>query len=416
MANAITLDIGGTTAKASLIEAGAIAYCKEYEVGAEFTRSGKLAKGGGYALRAPTIDISEIGAGGGSIVWIDGGGALQVGPRSAGAHPGPVCYGLGGTEPTLADACLVLGYLDPAGLAGGTLKLDLDAARKALEDRVAAPLGLDVTALAHGVLRIAVSNMTRAIRSVSTERGKDPRDFGLVAFGGNGGLFAAWIARELEIPTVVLPPSAGIFSAFGLLCSDLEHHYTRTLLGHVGEIDPEDAEAIWTGLEAEARAVLGREGFSGERVRLQRLGELRYYSQSFELEVPWPAGPTTRKGLAALGAAFEDAHERAYGHRGRDGNIELVNLHLIAGGVPDRPRVPGKLRFASGDDVPEERASAYFGEPDGWIDTPVAGRASLDAAPRRGPLIIREFDTTVLVTPDFTVARDAGDNLVLERA
>lgn len=413
--SAITLDIGGTTAKASLIENGAAAYSKEYEIGAEFTRSGRLAKGGGYPLRAPTLDIAEIGAGGGSIVWIDSGGALQVGPKSAGAKPGPVCYGQGGTEPTLADACLLLGYLDPAGLAGGALPLDREAAHRALAEKVAEPLGLDVTELAEGVLRIAVSNMTRAIRSVSTERGKDPRDFRLIAFGGNGGMFAARIAHELDIPGIVIPPAAGTFSAFGLLYSDLEHHYTRTLLGRVEEIDPDEAETKWARLEEEARSVLEREGFGRDRVRLRRMGELRYYSQSHELQVPWPAGPTTVESLEVLGSSFEDAHQRIYGHRGRDSNVELVNLHLIASGAPDRPRVPDRLRFERRDGSPEHSVEAYFGEVHGWVKTPVVTREALCEAVRPGPVIVRELDTTVLVTPEFSAVRDLAGNVVLSR-
>ena len=207
-------------------------------MGGGFSRGGQLARGGGYVLRAPTLDISEIGAGGGSIVWIDSGGALHVGPKSAGASPGPVCYGQGGTEPTLTDACVVLGYLGEGGLAGGAVQLDRQAAETALRENIAAPLRMDVVDLAFGVLRIAVSNMTRAIRSVSTERGKDPRDFDLIAFGGNGGVFSAAVARELSLRKVIIPPAAGIFSAFGLLYSNLEHHFTQTLLGRVDEIDP----------------------------------------------------------------------------------------------------------------------------------------------------------------------------------
>jgi len=219
--NAVTLDIGGTTAKASLIEKGELAYAEEYDVGGGFSRGGQLQRGGGYVLRAPTLDISEIGAGGGSIVWIDSGGALQVGPKSAGADPGPVCYGRGGIEPTLTDACLALGYLGEDGLAGGAVRLNRQAAETALQNKIAAPLNLPLMDLAYGVVRIAVSNMTRAIRSVSTERGKDPREFDIIAFGGNGGLFSAAVARELSLKKVIIPPAAGIFSAFGLLYSNL---------------------------------------------------------------------------------------------------------------------------------------------------------------------------------------------------
>jgi len=412
IANAVALDIGGTTAKASLIENGELTYAKEYEVGAGFTRAGRMSRGGGYVLRAPTIDIAEIGAGGGSIVWVDGGGALRVGPKSAGASPGPACYSLGGAEPTLTDACGALGYLDPAGLAGGEVPLDIAAAEKAL-GTVAGRLDMDVTALAHGVCRIAASNMCRAIRAISTERGKDPRDFDLIVFGGNGPLFGAAVARELELRRVVVPPAAGIFSAFGLLYSDLEHHFTQTLLGRVDRTDPQAAEALWARLEAEALRTLEREGYGAGRTRLQRFAELRYLSQSHELSVPWPQGGTTNASLAALAARFEQEHERTYGHRGHDGMVELVNLHLVASGVPERPRVPAALKYRSRYAGVAGERRCYFGPAAGWMTARTMTRSALGGDRLGGPVVIHEFDTTVLVPPDFCAALDRDSNIVL---
>jgi len=413
--NAVALDIGGTTAKASLIERGRVAYAAEYEVGGGFSRSGTLTRGDGYALRAPTIDISEIGAGGGSIVWVDAGGALRVGPRSAGADPGPACYGRGGEEPTLTDACLLLGYLDPAGLAGGSVPLDVGRARTALEERVARPLGMDTTELAHGVYRIAVSTMTRAIRSVSTERGKDPRDFALIAFGGNGGLFAAAIAAELELPLVMVPPASGIFSAFGLLYAGHEHHLTQTMLGRTDALHPARVEQQWQALEERARATLRASGYAPERCRLRRMGALRYASQTHELPVPWPDGPTSAASLAQLAAAFEDEHETTYGHRGRDGMVELVKLHLVAAGEEESPRVPAKLRFAQEYAAPEGTRRAWFGTGHGWVDARLVRRSSLPESPVAGPLVVQEFDATILVPPGFTAERDAQGNVVMRR-
>ena len=413
--DAVALDIGGTTAKASLIERGRLAYSSEYEVGGGFSRSGKLVKGGGYALRAPTLDISEIGAGGGSIVRLDAGGALQVGPASAGADPGPACYGRGGTEPTLTDACLLLGYLDTAGLAGGTVPLDKARAEATMRERIASRLGMDLVELCFGVFRIAVSNMTRAIRSVSTERGKDPRDFTLIAFGGNGGLFSAAIARDLDLPRVIIPPASGIFSAFGLLYSDLEHHFTQTMLGRTGRLDAEVVETRWQRLEADALQTLAREGYPKERCRLQRSGELRYYSQTHELAVPWPTGHTTRESLARLASAFEDAHEQAYGHRGRDSIVELVNLHLIASGIADAPRVPGERRFAREQGSASGERKAYFGPDHGWLAARLLGRPELGTQPQHGPIIVQEFDATVLVPPDYSVMRDSRESLIMRR-
>jgi N-methylhydantoinase A len=413
--NAVTLDIGGTTAKASLIEKGELTYADEYDVGGGFSRGGQLARGGGYVLRAPTLDISEIGAGGGSIVWIDSGGAIQVGPKSAGAEPGPVCYGRGGTEPTLTDACLALGYLGEEGLAGGTVPLERQAAETTLRDKIAIPLRLPLMDLAYGVVRVAVSNMTRAIRSVSTERGKDPRDFDLVAFGGNGGLFAAAVARELSLKKVIIPPAAGIFSAFGLLYSNLEHHFTQTMLGKVDELDPELVNARWAHLEEEGLGILGREGFGVDRCRLQRFGAFRYFGQTHELSIPWPAGTVDRARLAGMRTLFEDAHHRTYGHRGHDNIIELVNLHLVANGITDKPRVPDMLEFPEDVGPVADERRVWFGEELGSHAVRIVSRAALPATQVRGPLIVGEFDTTIVVPPDFQVMRDPFFNVVLTR-
>jgi N-methylhydantoinase A len=412
--DAITLDIGGTTAKASLIEGGDVTYAAEYEVGAGFTRASQRDRGGGYALRSPTIDIAEIGAGGGSIVWLDSGGALQVGPRSAGARPGPACYGLAGTEPTLTDACLLLGYLDAGGLAGGALRLDPHAATAALRP-LAERLGMGCIELAFGVFLIAVANMTRAIRSVSTERGKDPRDYQLIAFGGNGAIFAAAVARELELPGVVIPPAAGIFSAFGLLYSQREHHFTRTLLGRIDQMEPQRAEAVWRSLEAEARRTLAREGFAGSDCRLTRMAELRYLSQTHELAVAWPEVAPNGETLRLLAGCFEDAHERRYGHRGHDGVVELVNLHLTARGMSAAPIVPEKLTFRARAARPPATRSVWFGDGMQWRDTRIISRDDLAGTPEPGPLIVAEFDTAIVVPPDFTASRDSRLNVVLSR-
>lgn len=414
VSNVISMDIGGTTAKASLIEDGEPTYSPEYEVGGGFSQANRLSRGGGYLLRTPTLDIAEIGAGGGSIVWVDQGGALQVGPKSAGANPGPACYSLGGEEPTLADCCLMLGYLDKEGIAGGTLSLDQERAENALKSKVADQLGMDLIELAFGVVRIAVSNMTRAIRSVSTERGKDPRDFTLFAFGGNGGLFAASVERELELSQVIIPPSSGIFSAFGLLYSDLEHHFTQTLLGRTDELDPIQVETQWVKLEDEAAALLAREGYALEHSRLQKRGELRYYGQTHELSIPWPEHASGREALEKAAAAFEDEHERTYGHRGHDSLVELVNLHLVATGVPTSPRFPATLRFPEFQKAKTGEREIYFGPEAGWKSTRLLNRDDLGEEPHAGPILLQEFDATILVPPDFLVARDGWYNIILQ--
>src|SRR6516162_4421698 len=266
IANAISFDMGGTTAKASLIENGELSRALEYSVGGGVMIGSRLLSGAGYTLKVPAIDLAEVGAGGGSVIWIDAGGALQIGPQSAGAAPGPVCYDLGGALPTLTDANVVLGYINPGHLVGGALKLNASKARSVIAEKVAAPLGMTAEEAAWGAHLIAGSNMIRAIKAVSSERGRDPRDYALVAFGGNGPLFAASMAAALMIRRVVIPPSAGVFSSYGLLYSEVAYHFTRTKKALLGVVDPGEIDAILGELEHEATIRLVEDGFARDRV------------------------------------------------------------------------------------------------------------------------------------------------------
>src|SRR4051794_14481367 len=266
----ITFDMGGTTAKASMVEHGEVARAQEYAVGAGIMIGSRLLTGAGYTLKVPAIDLAEVGAGGGSHVWIDGGGALQAGPESAGASPGPVCYDQGGTEPTITDANVLLGYINPAHLVGGALKLNADKARQIFAEKIAKPLGIPLERAAYGAHLIAASNMIRAIKAVSTERGRDPRDFALFAFGGNGPLFAAGMAASLGIKRVIVPPAAGLFSSFGLLYADVEHHYARTFRRLLRHADLGEIDRAWQALASQARGQLAVEGFTGEAARVRR--------------------------------------------------------------------------------------------------------------------------------------------------
>ncbi|MBI2202363.1 MAG: hydantoinase/oxoprolinase family protein, partial [Candidatus Rokubacteria bacterium] len=250
----VTFDMGGTTAKASIVEDGEVSRATEYQVGGGIMAGSRLLTGAGYLLRVPAIDLAEVGAGGGSRVWIDPGGGLQVGPDSAGAQPGPLCYDLGGTEPTVTDANVILGYLNPRELAGGAVKLNAARARAVFEAKIARPLGLGLEEAAYGAHVIAASNMMRAIRAVSSERGRDPREYALFAFGGNGPLFAAGMAHQLEMQRIVIPPAPGLFSSFGLLFADVEYHYVRTWRRLVRRIAPEDLADVFARMEAEAHA------------------------------------------------------------------------------------------------------------------------------------------------------------------
>src|SRR3989454_5796971 len=375
----ITFDMGGTTAKASIVEDGEVTRAAEYQVGGGIMHGSRLLTGAGYLLRVPAIDLAEVGAGGGSVVWIDPGGALQVGPRSAGAAPGPLCYDLGGTEPTITDANVILGYLNPARLAGGAVKLNTARAHQVFEETVARPLGMPLVEAAHGAHLIAASNMMRAIRAVSSERGRDPREYTLFAFGGNGPLFAAGMGEQLEMRRLVVPPAPGLFSSFGLLYADVEHHYVRTWRRRARTVEPSALGEVFARMEAEARGQLAAEGFIGAAVRIRRSADCRYEGQSFELTVPVAGGALDAGTLAELEDAFGREHERTYGHRaGPEEPVELVSLRVIGQGIPDRPRVPDVLRVdRAGPGAAGGARRAYFGPDLGWRDTPIIDRGDL---------------------------------------
>lgn len=414
--NVITFDMGGTTAKAGIIEGGEVNRATEYEVGGGIMIGSRLLKGGGYLLRAPSIDLAEVGAGGGSLIWIDRGGALQIGPQSAGAVPGPACYDLGGTAPTVTDANVVLGYLNPDYLAGGGVALKAELSHQALAEQVASQLGLAPEEAAYGAHLIAVSNMIRAIKAVSSERGRDPRDYVLCAFGGNGPVFAAALARALEMTQVVIPPLPGVFSSVGLLSSAVEHHLARSFLRPVREVVPDDLQRAYALLEGEALAQLGAQGYAPNRVALVRSADLRYHGQSFELTVPLPAGELTVRDLVAVEEAFGQEHERTYGHRaGEDEPVEIVSLRLVAQGLAERERVPARLRVTGqeGDQSVPRSRRAYFGREQGWLDTPIVAREQVGLVAQPGPLIIEEYDATTVVPPDAAIWRDEAGNLRL---
>jgi N-methylhydantoinase A len=416
IAKAISFDMGGTTAKASLIENGELSRAIEYSVGGGVMIGSRLLSGAGYTLKVPAIDLAEVGAGGGSVIWIDSGGALQIGPQSAGASPGPVCYDLGGTLPTLTDANVALGYINPGHLVGGALKLNAPKARSVIEEKIARPLGMSVEGAAWGAHLIAGSNMIRAIKAVSSERGRDPRDYTLVAFGGNGPLFAAAMAAALTIRWVVIPPSAGVFSSYGLLYSEVAYHFTKTRKALLGAIDPAEIGAILGELEGEARARLAADGFAADRIAIERGAALHYQGQSFELEVPVPAGVTDRAALAALEEAYGVEHERTYGHRaGADEPVELVTLKVVGRGVPDVPRaaLAAEAKLPKGIVIAEPLRQAYFGPIHGWRNTGVVNRADLAEA-AQGPCIVEEYDSTCVIPPGSIASLDSYGNIVID--
>ena len=411
----VTFDMGGTTAKASIVEDGEVSRATEYQVGGGIMHGSRLLTGAGYLLRVPAIDLAEVGAGGGSLVWIDPGGGLQVGPQSAGAFPGPLCYDLGGTEPTVTDANVILGYLNPTQLAGGAVRLNADRAREIFEAKVARRVGLPLAEAAYGAHVIAASNMMRAIRAVSSERGRDPREYALFAFGGNGPLFAAGMARQLEIGRIVVPPAPGLFSSFGLLFADVEHHYVRTWRRAMRRVTPAELSDVYGRMEDEARAQLAAEGFAADAVRIRRSADCRYEGQSFELTVPVAEGAIDARTITGLAEAFGREHQRTYGHRaGADEPVEIVSLRVVGLGIPDRPRVPDTLRVdRTGPGRAGGTRRVYFGPELGWHETPIIDRAVL-ATPREGPTIVEEYDATCVIPPGARAALDAHGNIVVE--
>jgi N-methylhydantoinase A len=411
--NLITFDMGGTTAKASIIERGAIALSAEYEVGGGLNQGSRLIKGGGHLIRIPAIDVAEVGAGGGSLAWIDPGGVLRVGPESAGAVPGPACYGRGGERPTVTDANLVLGYLNPGYLVGGELRLDAARAERALREHVAEPLGLSLLDAAEGIHRIANAAMQRAIRSVSIERGRDPRDFTLVAFGGSGPVHAAGLAEALDIGRILIPPHPGLFSAIGLLAADVQQLYTRSLLRELGKADLVAAETILREMEARAVHDLGTEGFGARDVKLERFADLRYRKQISELLLPLPERALEPGDRERLAEAFHREHEATYGYAMRDERVEIVSLKLRARGV--RATVaPAWDRMGRGSAAAGERI-AHFGREHGALTARVLGRAALDDRPLAGPLVIEEYDSTTVVPPGWTARAGAQGFVHLEQ-
>jgi N-methylhydantoinase A len=414
LSNLISFDMGGTTAKASLIEGGVVQTTAEYEVGS----GGNVRRwlhGTGHPIRVPVIDLAEVSAGGGSVAWIDPGGALRVGPASAAAEPGPVCYGQGGTRPTVTDADLVLGYLNPEALLGGALPVHLDRARAVIEKTIATPLGMRGLEAAAGIVDVVNAGMAAALRIVSVERGHDPREFTLVAFGGAGPVHAARLAQELSIPQVIVPPIPGGFSALGLVASDIRRDYVKTFYARLDGADPARMEALYEAMASEARTMLAESGVPAARWEIARAADCRYGRQAYELTVPVMSGPIARATLDRLAVDFHEKHRVTYGHASPDEPVQLVNLRVSAlgrlGGL-DLGRVAGAA--GHGAPAPAREREAYFRET-GSVRCEVLSRDGLPPGfERPGPLIIEAMDTTIVVPPGWRGRADARGFITLE--
>jgi len=416
LGQALSFDMGGTTAKCCLVENGIPLEKPGGEVGGGATVATRLFGGGGHALRVPSLDIVEVGAGGGSIAWIDSGGALRVGPHSAGAEPGPVCYGRGGQEPTVTDANVVLGYMNPESIAGSTLRIDREAAWAAIQNTLADPLGLEVLQTAYGIVQVANATMMRALRAVSTERGRDPREFTLIAFGGAGPIHAAELAASLGMRQVYVPLFPGLFSALGLLLADFRHDHVRSVALALEAIDAEAILQHYAELEEMARTELAQEGVPATAVHCERQVDLKYGYQISELTLPFPADTAPANLQAVLARLFTEAHHQAFGYS-RDDPIEVVSLRLRATATATRLQFADLARHVATQGRATSSApvrQAYFGPRHGLQAAPIRRRDDVGTE-ESGPLIVEEPDTTVVVPPGWTIRRDAWGNLVLKQ-
>jgi N-methylhydantoinase A/oxoprolinase/acetone carboxylase beta subunit len=397
----ISLDMGGTSNDVSVVLAGRPAVASEGRIGP-------------FPVRTPMVDVSTIGAGGGSIAWLDGAGGLRVGPTSAGAEPGPACYGRGGDRPTVTDASLLLGYLDPATFAGGTVPLDPAAAQTAIA-ALAGPLGLDVVATAAGIHRVINARMADQIRLVTIQRGHDPRGFTLVLLGGAGPVHGVALAEELGIPDVLVPETPGVLSAFGLLAAPIEHHHARTLPGVVEAIDLAAVNALLAELDRAGRERMAAEAVPADAVETAYAADMRYVGQAYELEVPVRT-PLARADLAAVTAAFHAVHERVYGYHRAEQAVEFVNFRAVHRHAlpPPRLRSPER-RGASLADARRRERPAYFA-PGGFVPTPVYDRARLGEGVRiPGPAIVEQPDTTTVIPPGWAAVVEATGSLRIRK-
>jgi N-methylhydantoinase A len=405
--NAIAFDMGGTTAKAGVIHNGEVLMIGSALIGGYAT---------GLPVQIPMIDIQEVGTGGGSIARVET-GALHVGPESAGAQPGPVCYGQGGAEPTITDANLILGRLGVDRFLGGEMRLDIEGAKRALNERVAKPLGLDLTQAADGILRIATTKMSHMVRWVTTERGLDAADHALVAYGGAGPLHAAMVARELRIAKVVIPRAPGHFSAYGMLVADLRRDFVSTWFNPLVEASFPAMEAIYAGMEERGRAAIADSGLALAGVTVQRSADMRYVGQEHAVTVELPAKLFRAEDRDGIKQRFDAVHEVRYGYSAPAEKTEIVSLR---GAVTGLMRKPAFEAIAAGDAAPPPGAfrgkrPVFFTETGKHVDTPTYDRAALTGGNRiDGPALIEEYASTTVVHPGDVLTVDAYGDLVIE--
>jgi N-methylhydantoinase A len=411
----IAFDMGGTTAKAGLVEDGKVRQSDGQEVGAGINIS-RVLQGGGYYIGAPTVDLAEVGAGGGSIAWLDAAGMLKVGPRSAGADPGPIAYGLGGERVTVTDANLLLGRIPADHFLGGEMQLDVERARRVLENTIAKPLGVSVDDACAAIIEVANASMLKMLRIVTVEKGLDPADFTLVAFGGNGPVFGIELADDLGMREVIIPPAPGLLSAQGLLAADLRYDFRQTFVGAVASADLAEIEARFAALEAQGRNALQSHGIGEAAIVATRTADMRYRRQAYELNVPLPQGALAAATLPALVESFHQAHERLYGRRDAAGAVEIVNLCVALTGNVTRPEYR-EIAAGDGSARPAGKGTRkVFFANRGSFDCVRYERPQLRAGDSlQGPAIVEAADSTTLLPPDWSLRCDRIGNLFATR-
>lgn len=405
----LAVDMGGTTTKASYLADGQVTWASEFEVGSPMSQASRLLNGEGYAVRCPIIDLAEVGAGGGSIAWIDDGGLLRVGPKSAGASPGPACYGLGGEDATLTDANVVLGYVNPSTLAGGTLRIQAGLADEAV-GQLARRLGRTVEETAFGIHRIANANMSHAIRAVSTQRGRDIREVDMLAFGGAGPLQAVGLAASLGLRRVIVPQLPGLFSSLGLLVADIEHHVMRGFVAPLEGLGPSALNEALADMQVAVTAELQGAGYE-RGIEAERMAALKIISRSGEVLVSLPAGAFGSVEMEDLQQRFEASYRELYHYIPRDAGAELLNLR-VAGKVARHAAWPEAVIDRAPDAAARQRR-AYFGPELGWHCARIVSRGDLAGQP--GPLLVEEADSTTVVHPGWRARLDSHGSIVVER-
>ncbi len=398
----ITFDMGGTSADVCLVERGAPLITNQRAVG-------------GFPVKCASLDVHSIGAGGGSIGWVDSGGFLRVGPKSAGASPGPACYNLGGTEPTITDANVVLGRLNPQHLLGGRMAIDAGLSERALATRLGERLGMDSVTAARSMIAVVNSNIIGAVRVISVEKGYDPRRFALLAFGGAGPLHAAELARDLGISTVLVPENPGVLCALGLLIADLRADFGRTFITRCAEPDLDGLNQACRQLEEQASAWLEREQARPERSLLQRSADMRYVGQDYELPVPAPSGHLGQAEIVELVRRFHAGHEQAHGYASPDAPVEIVALRVVARSLVSKPAV-SKGEAAGHDPRPAWIGTrrVYFEEAAGFLQCPLYDRVRLLPGNRvKGPAILEQMDSTTVILPGQEAEVDPYRNVLI---